>query len=576
MASFYERQGPSSWSNNIVPHFITSNNFIGKAYAKALLGFIADGLRPNATLPIDPNEPLYIIELGTGSGKFSYYFLNYLLSQQDITDFPLSNIRYVMTDFTEKNFNFWKTHPKLKEFFESGQLDAGIFDAENDTEINLWQGNIKIKSNLLKNPIVIVANYLFDTLYHDLFQIKNGELYEGLISTGSKFSEEPDPLDPEIIGRLDNVYKYVKIDENYYHDTDSNNEKYDEHLNAILKWYLNFFKTQDASIIYPIGALRALKKLSKFSNGRMLVLSGDKGNNHTDQFLGLTDPYIAVHGSFSLMVNYHAIGAWFTSQGGFALHNPLKDASLKVSIFILNQENNNNDNEDNFNKFFNSNLDELNLSRSKKHPFLYHAFDEYLKQFSPNDFFMIQKTFKDSLTSSAATTLRGNSSLNLQAIVALIHCSNYDSEMIFKFRDQILEQINTSGSRARDDLINCLDKVYQNFYLLETDKDIAFEIGRIYYAIRDYAKALYYYTISLEVFGKHHVTSYNRGLCFYSLKQLDEAETEFRESVSLSETYLKAKTWLDRVVQEKKLLKELQEKENELQNPTEETSELDQ
>lgn len=473
-----------------------------------------------------------------------------------------------MTDFTEKNFNFWKTHSKLKQYFESGQLDAGIFDAENDDEIFLWQSQIKIKRNSLKNPLVVVANYLFDTLYHDLFQVNKGELYEGLISTGSKFSEEPDPLDPEIIGRLENLYKYEKIDSNYYNEEIEGNDQ-SLFLNSILKWYVNFFKTQDASIIYPIGALRALEKLSRFSNGKMLVLSGDKGNNHTDQFHGLTDPYIAVHGSFSLMVNYHAIGAWFTSQGGFALHNPLKDASLKVSVFVLNKENNSIDslNKD-LDTFFTSDLTLLNQDRSKKYPFLRNAFEEYLKQFSPNDFFMIQKTFKDSIASNNLS----RSNINIQAVVALLNCSNYDSEMIFKFRDQILEQINVCGQRARDDLINCLDKVYENFYLLETDKDIAFEIGRIYYAIRDYEKALYYYTVSLEVFGKHHVTSYNRGLCFYSLKRFDEAEIEFRESVSLSDTYIKAKTWLDRVIQEKKLLKEIQEKEIQL---SEESTELD-
>lgn len=37
------------------------------------------------------------------------------------------------------------------------------------------------------------------------------------------------------------------------------------------------------------------------------------------------DPHIAVHGSFSVMVNYHAIGAYFTSRGGFALHNPQEE-----------------------------------------------------------------------------------------------------------------------------------------------------------------------------------------------------------------------------------------------------------
>ena len=35
MMSFYDRKGPDSWSQGIVPHFITCNAFIGRSYAKA-------------------------------------------------------------------------------------------------------------------------------------------------------------------------------------------------------------------------------------------------------------------------------------------------------------------------------------------------------------------------------------------------------------------------------------------------------------------------------------------------------------------------------------------------------------
>lgn len=47
-------------------------------------------------------------------------------------------------------------------------------------------------------------------------KVKDGVLLEGLVSTGSKYAEEPDPLDPEIIGRLDNGYKYEPISTDYY------------------------------------------------------------------------------------------------------------------------------------------------------------------------------------------------------------------------------------------------------------------------------------------------------------------------------------------------------------------------
>ena len=107
-----------------------------------------------------------------------------------VCDFPLKKIVFVMTDFTENNFNFWRDHPSLKKYFDSGQLDAGIFDAVEDSNITLWKSGITLSAGSCKNPICVVANYLFDTLYHDIFQVDGGILKEGLISVGSKNAEE--------------------------------------------------------------------------------------------------------------------------------------------------------------------------------------------------------------------------------------------------------------------------------------------------------------------------------------------------------------------------------------------------
>lgn len=317
--SFYDRKGPESWSQGIVPHFITCNTFIGRCYAKVLHGFIRDCYRSsiNSHMKFNENEPLYIIELGAGSGKFSFFMLKALAEMKDNCDFPYSKIVYIMTDFTQNNFDFWSNHPSLKPYFDSGHLDAAIFDAVSDTEIKCWKSgkvlNMSTSSSssstsISQNPVVIVANYLFDTLYHDIFQVSDGEIKEGLVSVGSKQNEVADPLNPDIINRLDNLYQYRSIDPYTYYT----NEEGDEvHLARILNWYKEYYKssTEGASLLFPIGALRALRRLRNLSSqGRVLVISGDKGNNNPEQFLGLSDPHIAVHGSFSLMVNYHAIG----------------------------------------------------------------------------------------------------------------------------------------------------------------------------------------------------------------------------------------------------------------------------
>lgn len=51
-------------------------------------------------------------------------------------------------------------------------------------------------------------------------KVKESQLKEGLISVGSTRSEEPDPLDPEIIQRLDNKFKYRDMPKDYYVDED--------------------------------------------------------------------------------------------------------------------------------------------------------------------------------------------------------------------------------------------------------------------------------------------------------------------------------------------------------------------
>lgn len=47
--------------------------------------------------------------------QFSFFMLKALWEMADVLPFPVEKIVYVMTDFTESNFNFWKTHPVLHE-----------------------------------------------------------------------------------------------------------------------------------------------------------------------------------------------------------------------------------------------------------------------------------------------------------------------------------------------------------------------------------------------------------------------------------------------------------------------------
>ena len=121
------------------------------------------------------------------------------------------------------------------QFVETGQLDFATLDANNDNNIILRRSGVILSpEHPTDNPIIVIANYLFDTLCHDIFQVHSGQLHEGLISVGSKRGHEENLCDPEIINYLKNEFTYVSSDVDHYKTSE---DKIDNlHLSRILAW----------------------------------------------------------------------------------------------------------------------------------------------------------------------------------------------------------------------------------------------------------------------------------------------------------------------------------------------------
>src|SRR5438105_3960881 len=68
-------QGLSAW--DAVPYYITNNPFIAKAYAELVVAFLLD-----CAAGLDPEAPVYIVELAAGIGSLGFYFIKELLQKQ--------------------------------------------------------------------------------------------------------------------------------------------------------------------------------------------------------------------------------------------------------------------------------------------------------------------------------------------------------------------------------------------------------------------------------------------------------------------------------------------------------------
>ena len=147
-----------------------------------------------------------------------------------------------------------------------GVLDCATFDIAKDDEIRLRHSGEILSSGKVKNPLILFANYTFDSLPQDTFYVNEGELYEGLITITSP-EEKGDPNDKSILAGLDYYYTDKQIDGNDYYE--------DKNFNDVLVHYKN--SLEDTAFYMPIIGLRCISRLRKLFNDDVILISADKG-----------------------------------------------------------------------------------------------------------------------------------------------------------------------------------------------------------------------------------------------------------------------------------------------------------
>lgn len=160
---YFASMGVEAWRQGDVPHYVTSNPTMANSYAEIVFAFLRDQERLTAV-----DEPLTIAELGAGSGRFAFHFLTRLRLLCEQANLPMTAFRFILTDFTQRNLDFWQAHPSFQPYFESGVLDCALFDATQSKTIRLQRCGETITPRSLRRPLVEIANYLFDTIPQDL------------------------------------------------------------------------------------------------------------------------------------------------------------------------------------------------------------------------------------------------------------------------------------------------------------------------------------------------------------------------------------------------------------------------
>lgn len=503
---FYKQAGIDAW-NEKVPYQVTNNLTIVNSYANVIFSFFKEysGMQPTDTEP----NPFIIVELGAGSGMFGFYLIKRLVELQNNLNRPDLDFKYIMTDFSTKNIDFWRRHPALREYLDLQILDFAEYDIGEASTLKLLESGRNLKHTTYggkySKPWIVIANYAFDTLPQDIFQIEDGNVREGLISKKiPEFNDKiPASNEPKSFQEIGMNLEYHPVDLPYYKD---------RHFDSILSTYKDTLPKQN--FLFPIKALKGINNLLRLSGQKLLLLATDKASSHQPPSISEETQDIVFHdASFSMVVNFHAIDAFFQSIGGKSLHQPIPEY-ITTSLFLA----------------------------GKGLEFLYEteqSFSTFLINYNPFSLFSSYGQLEQFIHTYSAGDL-----------LSYFNLTHWDPEVINRCINIIVTTTKELDATSIRPFIEGMRRCADNFYYLPGSTSTLVNVGTFFQEVKDFETALEYYQKSIDYFGKKpsqilNHTLYNMGLCYYHLDQREAALEHFRLANQASPTPdMVAKGWI--------------------------------
>ncbi len=499
LRDYYANQGINAWANS-VPSFITSSVYMAESYAECIIGFLTDYLDR-----IDLREPVYIVEMATGTGRFSFHLLRELERKLAcFSRFERLKLRYVMTDFTESNPEFWQSNGRLLPYMQNGMLDFAVFNPLEEQSFTLRLSGKRVDSRQVKNPVIAIANYFFDSMPLDVFYMQDKKIKEGLVSLELAPDEQNPAAEPHI-SRIETHFEFRELpDHHYYPDKD---------LNAVLDRYRN--NIPDGQILMPVGAFDIVRNLRKLSNDRLVLLSSDKGYTNPNLMTHVNKHEFAVHdGTFSYMVNYDALGQYFHNLGGKYFATSVENVSVQTVCLISGLPGGNKREFENLRYVFREKIDRQNPANS-------------LCAMLPGR------------EHTENPTLR----LNYHLAQMRMHMS--DPFIFGELAQHLLDLASQiTWNTQRIEMLRLLDQAMENYYFCPGECNLPFLLAPIYFVLCCPEQSLFCLQVSEMLFGETPLQHFMMGQCFEQMGQMNTALQHVERAVTLEPEFPEAQQLL--------------------------------
>ncbi|MGI0116763.1 GNAT family N-acetyltransferase [Zooshikella sp. RANM57] len=507
--AYFQQMGINAWRQGDVPHYITSTPLLADHYATIIVNYLKEGLTNDL---INCREPIYLLELGAGCGRFSYLLLKklakkwnevgvYTTDRQliDINDIPLV---LLISDFVENNRAFLANHPYLTPYIKKGLAQVIPYDAaKGDDQLVPWLANTT-------NPLITIANYFYDSLPQALVYYHYGQWYSGEVALIDKRDQpennthEDNPEGKGPFAQQVPHYRWQPIDhlEQWCTTLAAQTALTAETINGLLHYYQT--RLMSNPLLIPVGALSVMAQLRRLTQDNLLVLSADQGGYDRDWLTHMPIPSLTAHGSFSLPVNFDVITRFFSSEKPSSDHRiwccqqKHRLGGLVLQAILVNPG-------------------DYECTRT------YNTIEKIVKGFNGDDFFVIKRALHDQLEQ-----------LTPDQMLSYCRLSQFDYKVLALFLPRLLEQ----GVPISQRLTWCevLTRCWENFFPLGKEQhNFAFNLGLFAVDLSHWrlAKQLFKHCIVWE--GESLALHHNLGLCYYSTGYTTQAVDCLQQALAL-------------------------------------------
>ena len=489
--NYFKTKGVDAWETD-VPFYISTNAFIGHRYALLVYNLMQDWVRIHGEF----ESPVTILELGAGCGKFSFHFLKALKDIQNTYGPNHFKFNYIVSDVAQKNIDFCKNNAQLKEFVAEKLLDFALVDVESPGDFILQLSQKKFSELTVAAPCIVLANYTFDCIRQEAFEIIKQKLHLMHLILKSRYknydiekSEHPRDL------RLE--YEPIPQEPAEYSE--------DPFLKSLIMDYFEDFKNENMVFMIPIAAMEFIKATQKLCKKPLFILSGDKGIANKEHLKLLkSDSIHSFDGCFSFMVNFHALGKFAKHYQGDILSTP-NSTDFKVNLLSFGEN--------------------LELFQNTKA-----CFNDYLAQASPDEFCALSEEVR-------LNCFR----FSLKGILSFLRFSYWDPDVYCTIHDRIMTLFPQLTVLVADKLLNDLKKVEENIYHYKPSGDPYNLLGIIYQMMDKNKKAEELYQKSLTAYGDNAPACHNLGILYDHLGNEEKAIPLLHKALKLDKNDIRAK-----------------------------------